>query len=245
MVFSGTRPSNSSAAGLHDRQLSKVTYINDCLPFDAFKESRCTPQFDTPGSLQTWIKTCYRFATQYDSQEIPSGSSMTQYRRGGHCAFEEVCVNTFGSTVAGKQGPLIAMCVAKSDFFPLDRQKSGLKRLLDAVLEAMKGPSSPKQAKVDGTDSSGGSGRSSSATVSVSQVDGQTPIEADTLKLAAWNGADGQAQEAGPLQSHKCRDCTDLEVAKIAPDTDHLKLEAKMLTAGAMAGILWIAVMSG
>ena len=246
MVFSSKLPSNSSGNGLEDRQLSKITYINDCLPWDAFKESRCTPLPNKLGSLQSWTKTCYKFVTHHDSQGIPSGSSLHQYRREGYCATDEICVNTYGSPLAGKRGPLIAMCIAKSDYHPpLDRQKSGLKRLLDAVLETIRVPPSPKQPKIDSSDSSGGSGRSSGATVSMSQADGQTPIEADTLKLATWNGADGQEIEPGALQSHKCRDCTDLEVANLASDSDHLKLEARMLTTGAMAGILWIALMSG
>ena len=250
MLYSGTLPSNVSGKGLHDRQMGRVTYVNECLPHDAFKESKCTPQHREPGSLQSWTKSCYKFVTHYDNQGIPSGSSLIQYQRSGHCRIDEICVNTFSAPIAGKQGPQIAMCVAKSSFEPpLDRSKSGLKRLLDAVLETIRGPPTPsKLSKVDSSDVSGGSGNgksSSSASIAVSQVDGETPIEADTLELAAWNGNEGEISGAGGPQSHKCRDCTDLEVAKLPSDTEHLKLEASMLTAGAMAGILWIAVMSG
>ena len=248
MIYTGTILPNTSNTGLQNREPGRVTYINDCLPFDAFKESRCTPRPQIPGSLQSWSKTCYKFVTHYDDQGIPSGSSLHEYRRDGYCRIEEICVNSFATPIAGKRGQQVAMCIAQSDFLPpFDRSKNGIQRFLDAMLGAVRGSiSTPKQPKTDGRESSGGSRETSSgATISVSQVDGQTPINADTLNLAAWNGDRGQVEEAGAPQSHKCRDCTDLEVARLASDTNHLKLEARMLMTGTMAGILWIAILSG
>ncbi len=247
MAYSGPPPTNANRTGLEDRQPGRVTYINDCLPVDAFKESKCDVWRNRIGSLQAWTKTCYRFVTHYDEAGIPSGSSLRTYFRDGHCAMDEICVNSFGVPLGGKRGPQIATCIARSEFGPsLDRPKSGLKRILDAVLDSIRSAGSPpKQAKVDSSESGGESGKGSSAAITMSTADGQTPLEAKTIQFSAWNDADGQTGVAEKQHGKKCRMCSDLEMAKVGSDSDHLELEASLLTAGTIAGIMWIAVMSG
>ncbi len=251
MLYSGSLPVISNTSGLHDRQLGKVTYINECLPWGSFKESRCDVWRNRIGSVQSWTKTCYRFVTHYGQNGVPTGSSMQQYYRDGHCEMDEVCVNSFGASLGGAKRPTIATCIAKSEFGPtLDRGKSGLKRILDAVLDSLRGPGSPpKQPKVDSTDKSfsengGNSGKGSNAAITISQADGQTPIEAKTMEFSTWNDADGDAGVIDKQNGEKCRMCSDLE-AKVGSNPDHLRFETSLLTAGTMAGILWIAILSG
>ena len=247
MLYSGSPPGNASSSGLQDRQLGRVRYINECPQWDSFKESKCDVWRNRIGSLQSWTKTCLRFSTQYGQDGVPISSSLQPIYRDGHCEIDEVCVNSFGPLLGGKKRPTIATCIAKSEFGPtFDRQKTGLKRILDAVLDSIRGTGSPpKQSKVDSSGSPGESGRSSSAAFTVSKADGQTPIEAKTLEFTAWNNADGQSGEAEKQRNKKCRMCSDLEVAKVGSNPDHLDLEVSLLTAGTVAGVLWIAVMSG
>ena len=73
----------------------------------------------------------------------------------------------------------------------------------------------------------------------VSQVDGTTPLEVDTFDVETLN-ATGNA-----VQSKKCRDCLELKTDTFGPDIDGLKAEVTLLTTGAIAGILWLVVLSG
>ena len=170
-------------------------------------------------------------------------------------------MNTRGPHLGPKppehEGPPIAMCMEKDQFDPfMEKTQIGMKRLLDAFKEALAGPPTPeKKAKSDSSlesngnsnsnSGSGKSGTSTSATFAISETDGETPLAVDTLKFMSWSGADRQAGDADTVQHHQCRGCTDLEVAKVPPDTDGLELDATLLTAGGVAGIMWIALMSG
>ena len=76
------------------------------------------------------------------------------------------------------------------------------------------------------------------ANVMLSKSDGKTPLEVDTFDVKA-----GTVGTMG--QRNRCRDCVDLRTDVFAPDTDILKTETRLLTAGAAAGILWLTFMSG
>lgn len=254
MLYSGSPPVYANKTGLEDRQLRSATYINNCLPsHNAFKQSKChyyPPTRKEPQPLHAWIRTCLEFHTHYDEVTgIPNGSSFTEKHDLGHCEADEICANDFGPAMNGEPGPQIAVCIEKTQFDPLPRRDSSentLKRLLDTVLDSIRGAESPsKQPKVDSSDSIRGSGRGSNTVITMSQTDGQTPIKAKALQFSAWNAADGQNGDAEQQQSKRCRMCSDLEMAEVSPKADHLELEASLLTAGTVAGILWIAVMSG
>ena len=77
-----------------------------------------------------------------------------------------------------------------------------------------------------------------SASIIMSGSDGTTSKEVDTFNIDSW-------PEIGSKRSQKCRDCTNLQTDLIKSDIKALKAEAKLLTAGAAAGILWLALMSG
>lgn len=78
------------------------------------------------------------------------------------------------------------------------------------------------------------------ASMVLSNKNGTAPIEVDTFATDA-----GVTGGQVPMQSDKCRDCMDLETKPFQPETDSLKTEVKLLTTGAAAGILWLAIMSG
>ena len=73
----------------------------------------------------------------------------------------------------------------------------------------------------------------------VSKLDGTTPLEVDRFDVKTFNAT------GNTVQTKECHDCLQLKTDTFGPDTNSLKAEATMLTTGAVAGILWLAVMSG
>ena len=79
------------------------------------------------------------------------------------------------------------------------------------------------------------------ARVTVTSLDGRAPVRMRKLDIAA-------ARRGGPNRGtwqKACVGCFALEMDSLAPNTDSLKVEASLMTVGAMAGILWVAVLSG
>ena len=76
-----------------------------------------------------------------------------------------------------------------------------------------------------------------------SKPDQSTPMEVDTFNVEADVADNGDTKDPGPGDS--CRDCMELESQQFKKGTKGLKAEARMLTTGAVAGVLWLAIMSG
>ncbi len=76
------------------------------------------------------------------------------------------------------------------------------------------------------------------AEVMLSKPDRMTPLEVDKFSVQA-----GSIANVG--QSKTCRDCVELRTDPLLPDTERLKTEVRLLTAGAATGVLWLALMSG
>lgn len=81
----------------------------------------------------------------------------------------------------------------------------------------------------------------------ISQPDAQTPLEVDKLEIDTVSSGAGKQ-----IHREKCRDCVDLGTEIVAgtgtaDDSSSLRAEARLLTvgAGAMAGMMWLAVLSG
>ena len=72
----------------------------------------------------------------------------------------------------------------------------------------------------------------------VSDLEGAAPTELDTLEIEA-------GKQGVEVEKEVCRDCLDLGTGALPQGTDSLKVEARLLTTGAVAGVLWLAVMSG
>lgn len=78
-----------------------------------------------------------------------------------------------------------------------------------------------------------------SASMMLSQRDASTAMEADAFNLNVETNADTNTQK------RLCRDCMELTSDPIGADTDALTVEVTLLTTGAMAGVLWLAIASG
>jgi hypothetical protein len=72
----------------------------------------------------------------------------------------------------------------------------------------------------------------------VSKDDGSTPTEVDAFDIDAW-------PEVGSMQRQECRDCMNIETEALGSDINALKAEVRLLTTGAAAGILWMALIAG
>lgn len=159
----------------------------------------------------------------YSYQCKVRGDSITQtHRRNSRCDDEEICLDGKGG--GKRKGGRMAYCVSKDSF-------------VQFILRGEFANAEPRMTL---------GGRK--AAVLLSETDGATPLEADTLGIEAGNSAgNGQvpAVEGTAGQSNQCRDCIELNMDALAPKTDYLKTEATLLTTGAAMGIMWLAVMSG
>lgn len=72
-----------------------------------------------------------------------------------------------------------------------------------------------------------------------SKIDERTPLQVDTFGVVSR----GVSGKGGGID--KCRDCMELETEQFRKGTESLRAEARMLTTGAVAGVLWLALMSG
>ena len=154
----------------------------------------------------------------------PVTNPPTIVTRSAHCEVDEVCITTFRHTQE-------ANCV-KSLYFVLMMESWNGVQTAAAIVDTM--------AAGDTRNSLDLNLSNTSASMVLSDISGTRPIEVDTLRVDAGVGG-----EADPRQSKKCRDCIDLETDRFEPDTDFLKTQTRLLTTGAAAGILWLAIMSG
>ena len=134
----------------------------------------------------------------------------------GSCEEDEICINGLSRRTGYSA---MARCVNKDDF----RMMSG-----------------------DGGDSSVELGNRM-ASVVLSRYDGSTPLGVGSMEAAyAESGPVPPPKEADFHQPDRtCEDCFELITPRSAPKTDNLKIEASLVTAGAIGGVLWLAVLSG
>ena len=72
----------------------------------------------------------------------------------------------------------------------------------------------------------------------VSESDKSTPVELDKFNVKALT-------ENRNVQSKECRDCMELSTDALEPKINSLTVEASLLTAGTMTGVLWLGFMFG
>ena len=146
-------------------------------------------------------------------------------RRDGHCSSDEVCINGGSLAEGGFEdhvGLKYAYCVKRIAFYSVSAKSPlGLKLNKQNLVNDLEGKR---------------------LSMIVSKKDMSTPLEMDTLNVEV-EGAGSGSGEAGGID--KCRDCMDLETEQFRKGTDSLKAQARMLTTGAVAGVLWLALMSG
>ena len=138
--------------------------------------------------------------------------------RTGHCKDDEICVDGLGRGGGSRHGPhAVASCVSRQYF-----------------IRMIHNAGKPAGERESLTNLGGKQTR-----MMVSKADGNTPMEVDKFDVMAVDAV-GEA-----VQSNQCRDCMELKSDTFEPSTKGLKAEATLLTAGAAAGILWLAVLSG
>ncbi len=219
-------PNIMAQRNLTNRQTSLSRTITYCpTPETYFVKSYCDPENWIAGTLQRYTIVCQ------SSPEIlwnGNGSPVTKapqtIRRSAYCMPDEVCITTNRHTTE-------ANCV-KSVYFTLTMNNWAGVQTANGLLTSIEAG--------DPRDNPIYNFGNMSASMVLSDKNGTAPIEVDTFKTDA-----GLAEGEAPVQSQKCRDCIDLETKPFEPDTSFLKTEVRLLTTGAAAGILWLAIMSG
>ena len=222
MVYQQKAPSTqisniTEQNNLNDRQVGTdiVRPINTCPSNETFIESKCTPQDDKESSLQAYSYTCRKVVEHWS---VMTGEYLG--RRPAYRTRQGHC-EPIEMCVDGFAPNSIASCVHTSLFDDYMIDKDG----------QIKGMLSGKIFDVE------------TAYAVVSKMDKSTPMGVDSLRIGAWMESSVLAK--GSVQSKKCRNCVELETDKLRPDTDSLKVEATLLSTGAVAGILWLALSSG
>ena len=207
---------NSTENGFDKRQGRWGRLINSCPKGQTFIESHCTP---VGGSLQRYVYTCRGNIPQPSATTGVQGGVHGILRlRAGYCEDLEICQDV------RTENPAIvtASCVQTELFDEWTTTKDGkLRPMIDGAI-------------FDPVISMYGV---------MSKVNTHKSIELDTFQVDTWAGQGDAA--GGQTQIKKCRDCNEIQTDVLAPGTDSLKVEATLLTAGAMAGVLWLTLLSG
>ena len=207
---------NSTENDLDKRQGQWGRLINTCPREFTFIESHCTP---IDGSMQRYVFTCRWNNPQPSTTIGAQGVGRPMYRlRAGHCEDSEICQDV------RTDNPLIvtASCVLADAFEEWTVTKDG--RLKPMVNGAIFDPVISMYGVM-------------------SQISTNKSLEMDTFEIDTWAGQVDAI--GGQMQTKKCRDCTEIRTDPLAPGTDSLKVQATLLTAGAVAGVLWLTLLSG
>ena len=202
---------------------------------NVFISSTCIPEAGKPGSLQAYRTICHRIVESYDpwtgDRDGPFAAGTAEYPtyRDGHCRNDEICVNGLGPEKS-RSGHRVASCVSTEYFV----------QMIEFGTHGNTNKSRVRTAELQGRMMS----------MVFSEVDGNTPLEADTLSAKAifasdHLGSDGEGAAFHDSLPAKCRDCMELETQQFEKGTEGLKTTAKLLTTGGAAGILWLALVSG
>ena len=211
---------NASASNFHDRRQPWGRLVAHCPPALRFLESYCDPDNDEEGSMQRYKIRCEtQFRPETPIRAARQGRINEIYARTGHCDDEEICLNVRTRSPNRK----MASCNRVEIFEEWDLGKDGtFQPVVDgAVFEPI--------VSMYGI---------------VSRADKRTPIEVDKLEIDTWSSKDNV--EHGDVETKICRDCIDIQTNILAPQTDSLKVEARLLSGAAVAtaGILWLTLVT-
>ena len=218
---------NTTNSTLHDRQTSFGRLINSCPPGQIFLESHCLAEAGVQGSVQKYVYTCRQIFNRNTAVAgARTSATFPRYRiREGHCDAMEICLDVVS---AQKPSVATASCNRVEIFEEWQLTKDGVfKPMVDGEvfrpLMSMYGV--------------------------LSQTDESTPVEADSLEVDAWSRAgEGSSTGSGSqVQSQKCRDCVDIQLDKLNPQTDSLKIEATLMngiSTAAVGGMLWLTLVT-
>lgn len=131
----------------------------------------------------------------------------------GYCEHDEICMDPLRWRT---DRPSVARCVNKDEFNVISR---------------------------DGGDIHG-EHRIKMANMVLSRYDGATPLSTNSMEAAY--------AESGPVNpaalddfddtNSSCRDCFELRTKSSAPQTENLKIQTSLMTAGVIGGVLWVGV---
>ena len=80
----------------------------------------------------------------------------------------------------------------------------------------------------------------SSAQITVTALDHRVPVKMRQLGIEAAKRGNRNAGSSSMETIKECVDCFQLTTDALAPDTDTLKIEASVMTAGALTGVIWM-----
>ena len=239
MVFH--EPKAVAASNLTNRQIPPSRAIIACpVPNSIFVRSFCARQTPELGGLQRYTIICHGRPPSSWSEaasRLGIGSIVTTgdpaperpsiIERSGYCSFDEICITTARVTEE-------ANCVKMAYFVSMMNTWNGAQSALAMVTIMGKG---------DVRKGMGFGLAGMSVSAIMSDIKSTMPIEVDSLRLQA--GISQQANQLMDEQTTECRDCFDLDTKKMHAQTNSLSTGATLLTTGGMAGILWLAIMSG
>ena len=214
---------------LSTRQASLSRLLNDC-PTGTFHESFCTPEHNKAGSLQSYRIMCNVLVAVGMTHGLTTSALLSGFipdqtvrsrARDGHCADHEICIPGPEPRRA-RPGRRVAKCVSTQSFINLINWGNNNNNDQEPLLQP-------------GLDFEG-----MSISTVLSLKDGTTPTEVDSFQIEADSSAG-----APRVQKKSCRDCTELTSDQLSSETGGLKVKATLLTTGGMAGLLWLAILSG
>lgn len=225
-IFHGalnTRTSNGTTIDkINNRRtvLEAVRVVDQCHGVDeTFIESHCTPDDPIFGSQIAFSWTCRRMEDRWHAQTgVYLGRRPTYLTFTGECEETDLCVDT---TIVKH----LATCVKKSFF---DDGDDGLRTDKGGRVRGMRDGRYFDVAE---------------AHAAITGTDQKTPMESKSMDISAWKSS--AALSKASVQTKKCRNCVELETDKLKPNIDSLKVEATLLSAGAVTGILWLSLISG
>ena len=213
---------NANASNIHDRGERPLgTLVRDCPPSLKFIESFCDPVNTEAGYLQRYKIRCQtglRRETPITAARQRPVNSV--YVRTGHCEDEEICLDVRSENPPQR----FASCNGVEIFEEFKPAKNGKPQpmLNEQVFEPL--------VSMYGV---------------FSQRDRRTPMEVDKVEVDTWSSKEDAGQ--GDVQTKSCRDCINVNTDVLAPQTDSLKVEARLLggvSAAAAAGILWLTIVT-
>ena len=240
---------NASNGTLSNRQVDGFRYLDECPPGQGFERSFCTRN-KKAGSMQSYRIECQKFYYLWGGRRV----SVEEFHR----LFNEMLTGSYGPDRSGlqRQPPSMRYNIVPRDrHCPQDhicvdgkrRHKLGFlgnqgnaDGWRDTRQEASCVPTNffVEYIQWGKRDQKGLNLEGKTASMVASQLNG-TPIEVDTFE------ADTETANGDTTQTKRCRDCMELQTDPFRADIESLQFGTRLLTTGAMAGVLWLAIASG
>ena len=203
---------------LNDRGMAAsevVRLIMECYGNETFIESHCTPNDDEDAVLGAYVYTCRKIV---DHWRATTGEYLGQIP-----AYQTRSGRCEPNEICvdGFGDKQIASCVHSSLFDDYTIDKDGMIKgmLQGEVFDVAK------------------------AWAAVTDKAQTKTLSSKRLGIGAWNSASMNGR--GRVKRKGCRECVELETDVLPPDVDSLRVESTLMSTGAIAGILWLALGSG